>query len=199
MNAPYGLASHGTLNADTLWHNMVEDLAASVEVANNFLRKFGLGQYEIDEVALLCADARSVRALLDSAVLQPNIEHFNAAFDEVKTIPIPSQYFVRYDFLRIKGETFRVEVMNLLDGISPVHAPSLDRLRRNEEGMMPFHLSFKVPSVNEYEKVWAALVTTEGTALAQECESTYGRFSYWRNAEEIDGFFIKPRVNLRDA
>jgi hypothetical protein len=39
--------------------------------------------------------------------------------------------------------------------------------------------------------------------VVQKCDSTYGKFSYWKPLDADDhedlGLYLKPRVNLRDT
>jgi hypothetical protein len=153
--------------------------------------------YEIDEMALYFPDPHLVFEFASRAV-QQGWQMFNSAEDVVETSPIPSDYEVRYWFLRHGDYSYRLELMNVGEGFSPYHGALHNVMRRFSRPCGLAHASFKVPN----EKQYAAAVVGLGNAgysLAQHCSSSYGRFSYYLRDDEGWMTAIKPRINLRDA
>jgi hypothetical protein len=165
-----------------------------------------LADSPIDEVSVLdtrsSGDTASRLAFTKHMVGQPGVELFNTARDEVQCFPIPARYSVDYDFYRTPY-SWRLEVMrfNESTGVSPLHRTYLPTTRRQGSDMHVVHLSFKCIDEDEYEKC-LLLLASDGYACAQQCESTYGRFSYWTTIEKTGplrkhGVWLKPRVNLQ--
>jgi len=160
------------------------------------LRKNGIHDAVIDEVALLVPDANSAGVYIFDAVLKDGVEHFNASEDRVSTRPFNNEYRVRYDFLRIEGRQYRLEVMHLTDGISPIHAALYQQSWTNNEPVT-VHVSFKCPSEASYRMACGLLRDQMAMVEAQSCEADYGVFSYWRS--DITDLYVKPRFNRRSA
>lgn len=153
-------------------------------------------EHPYDEVALLATSNRQAFAAVQSFVRR-GWRYFNNAEDTVTTHPFRTQYDVTYHFLAHQNVGWRIELMTLGYGLSPVHWAILDRTR---SGALPVvHLSFKVPNMSAYE---AVLSRWHGHLLhAQSCTSSYGVFSYWAG-QPVDGnpeVYLKPRINLRDT
>jgi len=186
-----------------LVRSVLHDVHASWQEQNAILRGLlGAGTH-VDEMALLFAGEHALAAFVRYAVRERGYELFNTAWDHVATGPILSHYDVSYWFLRTPGyepgkKGYRLELMSLLSHGSPLH----DRMAALATGEMryrPVHASFKCPD----EEAYGTAVNTlrkGGYELAQRCSSSYGQFSYWQHyaAEGTPGWFLKPRVNLRD-
>jgi hypothetical protein len=141
-------------------------------------------------------------------------DYFNAAADTVFTTPFCTRYGVRYRFYRHPQFAYRLEVMTLREGFSPLHealwvAHSGDK-RTDRRFPMP-HLSYK-PERTAKEAGGVELETLRrsyGRAVqhlednacihVQSCQSTYGQFGYFIGNDTARQIYIKPRVNLRDA
>ena len=164
---------------------------------NEKLRGMFGADCKIDEMAFLFPNERYLASWVKRFVAQPGYELFNVASDRVITSPIPSEYDVSYWFLRTPFD-YRLELMSILDGYSPLHHGvnvRVDKVHDNQ--IVAVHASFKVRDEKAYASANATLIR-EGWECAQKCDSTYGRLSYW-NYDPFEGWFLKPRVNLRDA
>lgn len=167
-------------------------------------------EFEIDEVALMFVG--NPWPFLEEAVKLDGVDLFNVADDEVETFPIHRDYSVRYYFLSTPFG-FRVECMRITGGISPLHNGFIGFDGSTKDVLPPVvHYSFKCADETEYKYATATMRGNEWE-MAQGCESTYGRFSYWMTDERTDdalseadwpwrekGYeaYLKPRVNLRD-
>lgn len=147
----------------------------------------------VDEIAYL------VRSEIDSVAFLNYLrdlgwEWKNRARDTVFTFPIRSSYEIRYDFLENPLFDFRLEIMLVTNGFSPLHSALPAR------HWQPVHASYKVDSEISYA-ITRIHLEGEGYFLAQQCDSTYGRFSYWTpvNSPMLSVPYLKPRVNLRDS
>lgn len=152
--------------------------------------------HSIDEMAIMFLDPEALRRWVDAAVRVPGVVLFNTAHDSVATTPIPGRYNVHYWFLSVPpfyGQ-WRIEAMYAHSG-SPLH----DSLKRtmNGDDILVVHASFKCADEEAYGVATNTLVRN-GYEVAQKCESTYGRFSYWRPEEAQNGVLLKPRLNIRD-
>lgn len=174
-------------------------MAAESEAAryNSVLEQIS-GAYSIDEVALLVSDNSQLEHLDHLLCRDFGWEKFNSAHDSVRTAPIRSGYTVEYNFFRREGIPWRLEVMRLSSGLSPLHSAIPLPLAR--QVCTPVHASFKVPDEDNYAVARFELDGL-GYVLAQQCDSTYGSFSYWTKIGLPVGRvpYLKPRVNLRDA
>jgi len=154
-------------------------------------------RYAVDEMALLFAEEATLSSFVRAAVsLGEGYTLFNTAYDTVKTSPILSEYHVRYWFLSTP-HGFRVELMATYPG-SPLHDQI--QLGMSRDSVYSVHASFKCEDEEAYGNAVHSL-KKNAYQLVQSCESSYGRFSYWQplEAEERPHWFLKPRVNLRDA
>lgn len=153
----------------------------------------------VDEIALLVGDSGQLDQLDKMLSLDFGWERFNVANDEVKTQPIRSAYEVEYHFFRKPGVSYRLEVMRIRSGISPLHVAIPLPLARQVCTLV--HASFRCPDELEYAASRFFLEDSAGMVEAQRCDSTYGRFSYFTDLK-MPGRrvpYLKPRVNLRDA
>lgn len=165
----------------------------------------------IDEVAIQVLSLAHENALLREAVRHGWVM-FNSAEDHVRTSPIPAEYTVGYNFLRHPDVNYRLEVMRLGNGLSPLHAGVMNLCQccgsHEVGGIFIVHASFKCNDEADYDATCDALMIG-GLLPAQACQSTYGRFSYWRKGPQFEDWqwgdslainsFLKPRVNTRDA
>lgn len=150
----------------------------------------------IDEIALNVETQPELIALAQ-CLKDLGWAQFNRARDNVRTSPIPSRYEVEYHFFEHLDKPWRLEVMKMTSGYSPLHGA----LARPVGGALcvPVHASFKVPDEERYAYAREDL-SEMGLFEAQRCDSTYGRFSYWTNLDQSEKVpYLKPRVNLRDA
>lgn len=150
----------------------------------------------IDEIALLVESEPDLRTL--ARVLPgEGWEQFNEARDVVRTGPIASRYEVQYTFFRHPDKPWRLEVMKIVGGVSPLHEAIRPPL--GGELCVPVHASFKTADEEQYAHA-VGVLQEGGFELAQRCDSTYGRFSYWINVGRVNRVpYLKPRVNLRDS
>jgi hypothetical protein len=170
------------------------------EKCNEQLRGILGAEAEIDEMALLVINKASVLNLLTHLVSFDGYELFNSASDTVTTSPIHSGYDVHYWFVRTPYN-YRLEVMYLppKGGYSPLHNKLIYSADNDpDNNVYGVHASFKCDS-SSYMAA-GVLLRKEGWELAQRCDSDYGKFSYYANEDNTGvGWFLKPRVNLRDA
>lgn len=176
-------------DVDVLWHE------ANAEVGR--LYNTGGGTY-VDEIAVLMPNREMASNFIMRAVGEGRCTYFNASEDTVHTEPLRTVYDVAYHFIRIPDRPYRLEVMHLKGGHSPLHY----RLSAGTPESLPIvHASFKPLHEPDSEIAYDEaldLLWHRGYRPSQQCESDYGRFSYWRK----DGgplFFLKPRVNIRDV
>jgi len=160
-----------------------------------------LGDRAIDEMALMFHDYQTLFAFVNNALPQPGVTLFNYAKDVVRTEPIESEYTVEYWFLTLPLPGVRLEAL-VQNGGSPLHTSV--QLRNPHSGtgsVVKMHASFKCASEEEYGDACTAL-RRSGWELAQRCDSTYGKFSYWQSTcdpADRPQWFLKPRLNLRDG
>lgn len=178
---------HEIYDVDVLWHQ-ANDAVGGLSNTKG-------GTY-VDEIAVLVPNREMAAGFIMRAVGEGGCTYFNASEDGVHTEPLGSKYEVAYHFLKVPGRAYRLEVMHLLSGHSPLHHRLwIDNLT-GPQRLPVVHASFKVPEW-EYndtkDRLW-----TNGYRPSQECESDYGRFGYWRRPGS-PLFFLKPRVNLRDT
>lgn len=180
---------------------LLEQAATATHDLNTILLRLGFVE-RVDEVAILCRNEQWLDRLVMEAVRHPAVTHFNGADDHVWTEPIKACYSTRYEFFDVVGAAYRLEVMALRHGFSPLHyAIATDAGPDFTLGFI--HASFKCQTEEEYG--YAVLRLREaGWEDAQRCTSDYGTFSYW-TPMDIEHWipkerfvFLKPRVNLRD-
>jgi hypothetical protein len=156
----------------------------------------GIGDYIIDEIALMFDYRARVGDFIMDAVEGDGVKLFNHAFDKVSTWPFNTRYEVEYFFLETRS-TMRVECMAIKDGLSPLHSAVASHMT-DLSPMSVVHMSFKVADMDEFETVQTKLDEYSDATLVQFCTSTYGAFAYWHLIGETSGVYLKPRVNLRD-
>lgn len=184
------------------WEERVERWAANLAAVEGLFAQQGKVVHA-DEIALFAFCQDQEYEILESAV-RNGFEVFNAADDHVNTRPLETQYDVHYTFLRSPTGFFRIELMRLTDGFSPLHSHLAQQA--SLDGGEPFevHLSWKEETLDDMDASEFTLMQLGGT-VQQECVSTYGQFSYWkledqqRQFEIPDHLFVKPRVNVRDG
>lgn len=159
----------------------------------------GVGfQPVVDELAILMPGREVLMAFVEEAV-QHGWVYFNSSVDTVRTEPMGTVFGVQYHFLRHPEKPWRLELMVKTWGISPLHDTLADLAE--DRGFPVVHASFKPAdgeSLSRFVREENAL-EAEGYLMAQECVSAYGRFGYWRKPGIEYAFFLKPRINLRDA
>lgn len=158
--------------------------------------------YTVDEMALYFPDPDLLMVFVGKAV-QRGWVLFNQAEDNVTTRPIPGAYAVQYWFMNHPDRDYRLELMTIDEGHSPYHASIHHMCQRMSAPVSLAHASFKVPDEKAYAAASIAL-RNGGFELAQHCESTYGRFSYYiiksdDAREERYVPTVKPRLNMRDS
>ena len=182
---------------------LVDHLRTGATECNETLRGMFGTSYHVDEMAVMLGNHHDAMILITTLIELEDFELFNAAKDIVNTTPIPSTYAVQYWFVRTPWD-FRIEVMTLGDGFSPVHSALEYQLRSQNHGVGAVHASFKVPDEDRYAAAVHQL-QKNGYSLQQHCESNYGRFSYFgptvggQEDDPINPWTIKPRINIRDA
>jgi len=184
---------------------LIDHLRTGATECNETLRGMFGASYRIDEMAVMLGNHHDAMILITTLIELEGFELFNAAKDIVATTPIPSRYAVQYWFVRTPWD-FRIEVMTLGEGFSPIHSALEQQLRMQNHGVGAVHASFKVPDEEQYAMAVHHL-QKNGYALQQHCKSDYGRFSYFgpvvdyeaEEDETINPWTIKPRMNLRDG
>ena len=179
----------GTSGMDGLVANMRQ----AVEATNDWLGNLGFVQ-GVDEIAILCRDEDALHSFLEALVRVDGFELFNMAPDHIKSMPFDAHYYAEFWFFRTPIKGVRFEVMRADVG-SPLH----DALRRNSGPIEPVHASFKCEDEVDYASAIRRL-SEAGLRRVQDCEASYGRYSYWMPYDESpkDSLYVKPRVNLRD-
>lgn len=161
-----------------------------------YMMNEGLGDFSIDEVALMFPNPSLLGIFMQRAVAEEGVTLFNYSKDHVATDPLKTSYDVEYYFFDHALSSMRVECMVAAGGFSPVHAALGQHMLNNAP--MEVHMSFKVPDMDTYIKVIGVMHRALLTAV-QFCNSTYGAFSYWTSEDMPgDGIYLKPRVNMRD-
>jgi hypothetical protein len=156
-------------------------------------------EHWVDEIALLVESEVEGR-LLRRLLAEEGWVKFNEARDAVNTSPITSAYSVRYVFYQHVDFPWRLEVMKLEGGVSPLHTAI--RPAAPPAPAQLVHASFKCSTEEGYAYARTGLEAV-GLEEAQRCDSTYGRFSYWADLDAAhppmdEVRYLKPRVNLRD-
>lgn len=176
----------------------------SKETFEKYLLENGLGFQEIDELALMFSNERVMWNFIEDAVQQEGVELFNVAIDTVDTFPLDTSYEVMYAFLRVPEVDFRLELMAIQGGYSPLHSSVAFRIPQIYECWpVGVHMSFKMGNESDYEDLCDEMVTREDLILTQDCLSDYGRFSYWKveslwGQQGTGSTYLKPRCNTRD-
>lgn len=179
-----------------------EDILAQVHakwgLANEEVRGlFGIS-YEVDEMALYFPD-RDLLTIFMSGAVQRGWVLFNYAEDNVTSRPIPGAYEVEYWFMRSPNVPYRLELMVAGEGFSPYHTSLHEGCQQRSSPVALAHASFKVQDEERFAATGVAL-RNAGLEVAQHCESSYGRFSYYitESGDKRNLPVIKPRINLRD-
>lgn len=185
--------------------SLLDHLRTGVTENNEYLRALFGTAYTIDEMAMMFYDAEKALTFITVLVQQDGFELFNHANDIVEVGPLPGAYSVRYWFMNTPWD-FRLELMVLGEGFSPYHSGLFQNIferRGITDAVTAVHASFKVPDEEKYANAVHSLQRSETHELWQHCKSTYGRFSYFGQRREVgeavQGWALKPRVNLRDA
>jgi hypothetical protein len=179
---------------------MIAMMDKSKEDYDRCLARMGFVQ-GIDEIALMFVNDHCLDKFVQAAVRHEGLTHFNGAEDNVKCLPIDSSYKVRYEFFQ--GKDYRIEAMAIQEGFSAVHFSILNALITSDSPSTIVHASFKCTEEEDYGMAVLRL-REAGWEDAQRCESSYGRFSYWRPLDmehwvaQERWLYLKPRVNLRD-
>lgn len=175
-------------------------IAARVEVvAADAQRMLDLdlmvGNFKIDEVAVLCETPDMLDRFVNMAVLR-GADNFNSVEHDVmkrqgRTFR-RGRFDVKFEFLRFPGKDYRIEAMTVLKGSAPLHSQHRERFGAPSV----VHASFKCSDPFGYADVIERLHAV-GPALpfCAEYSNSYGVFSYWN----VGKYFLKPRVNIRDA
>jgi hypothetical protein len=183
-------------------------LGECVSTYNSVLQRLDLSHH-VDEVAYLFLDRNHLDIFTREAVRTDGCIMFNTAEDHVHTLPLKTCYDVEYRFFTVPVqflpgiEQVRVEAMQIKRGFSPLHEAEAPSLASVGAPMGAIHASFKCQTEEEYAAVVVRL-RERGWEVAQKCDSTYGRFSYWSPVDREewlpDGpyLYLKPRVNTRD-
>lgn len=176
---------------------------AQKEAAESALAMMGI-LIPVDEIAIMAFDEHQEYHLIEGAV-RHGWRVFNAAEDAVDTYPIPGSYRVHYTFLDHPETGYRLEVMRMLEGVSPLHnALGTQAMMNDHLTPVMVHASFKVKDLTALGNAEERLTESGSFMLAQGCRSTYGAFAYYARTENHDladdtlTVYLKPRVNLRD-
>lgn len=183
-------------------NSVFQGLGRVVRLYNEMLAQLDI-PHVVDEVAYMFADRHLLDLFTREAVQVDGCLLFNTADDHVHTMPLGTCYDVEYRFFTVPMEYLpgieqvRIEAMRMGRGFSPLH---LAEVLLNGWGAI--HASFKCQTEEEYGAVLHRL-RERSWEVAQKCDSTYGKFSYWKpfdqdNHEDLD-LYLKPRVNLRDS
>jgi hypothetical protein len=174
------------------------------QAMNEVVARLFTPTYQIDEMSFIFNDPTSLMGFVRQAVRVEGYTLFNSATDAVTTTPLRSSYEVAYWFLATPFP-YRLELMVAGKG-SPLHdqyAATLAKTAHYEMAACSVHASFKCDDEAQYADAVHRLRTNE-MEMVQGCLSTYGRFSYWQEANgspdaPFPNWFLKPRVNLRDS
>lgn len=151
-----------------------------------------------DETSLLFATPEELDGFKLWAI-QSGLECFNTV-DRDRMVRLDKGategFDVRFEFMRLPGAAggdWRIEAMCVLGGQAPLHE---EHLAAHGTGK-PVHVSFKCEDENRY-RVMKRTMADDGfqsIPFHAEYQNSYGRFSYWG----VGPWYLKPRVNLRDA
>lgn len=153
----------------------------------------------INELAILTPNHDCAMRVIESMVGQ-NGTYFNNSLDFVETQPFGTEYRVKYHFVQLFGSAYRVEIMHLIGGHSPLH--TVLAAATGEHTFPIVHASWKPPAGEATEDYFdeCKRLRVGGYNEVQACESSYGQFGYWRpRGVQEHNIYLKPRVNSRDA
>lgn len=150
---------------------------------------------EIDEVSMLFATVVDLNAFMHHSESDRMMEHFDSVdCDTMSRIDGGESFDVRFEFLRLRGATWRMELMCVLGGLAPLHSRALAL-----QSPALVHASYKTPDLEAYEKETKNLFDdADHYEMEAEYVNSYGMFSYW-TVPAIGSVYLKPRVNLRDS
>lgn len=151
----------------------------------------------VDEIAMMFSNEKDADEAALSFTMASTANVFNVATDHVHTGPHSTHYDVAYRFVQNGLYDWRVEMMSLTSGFSPLHEAFMNKTAGFDEGE-PVHLSWKCNSEEGYQDTIDYLHHSDDYVFAQSCRSEYGLFSYWRPMGTDLDVFLKPRVNTRD-
>lgn len=168
------------------------------QLMNEEVRGLFGAERTVDEMAVYFPNRDLLVTFMAQAV-QRGWRLFNFAEDNVVTRPIIGTYAVEYWFMEHEDHDYRLELMTIPEGFSPYHASLFEACRLHSAPASIVHASFKVPDEESYGAAVVGLRKAD-YELAQHCESTYGRFSYFVRYEADNARpALKPRLNMRDA
>lgn len=205
-----------------VWWDMAKHTAENVKEMERWIAYYSEHMPPdtvVDEVAVLIGPTliRRVRHIL----VTEGWKEFNNAEDVVYTNPFGTRYSVEYNFFRHPAVPWRLEVMRLQGGFSPLH----EALMAVEWPLGKFpvpHLSFKPvrrkvalpalvyaeagrpnpgPQLQTWRQAYSGAVQyirDRAGIHAQTCQSTYGAFGYFLGNDCARQIYLKPRINLRD-
>lgn len=189
----------------------VNDVLKQVElqrIAYQQALKETVGNYFIDEMAIAFGDVDTMLRFVAVMNHAPGLTHFGGSIDTVQAAPLHSTYQVQYEWLTTPMQ-FRVEAMTVLHGYSPLHAHRAHYIGESNSPLPNnfgwIHASFKVPDEEAYDQTRRDMIEG-GWYIAQNCQSTYGRFTYMSPGGKVlemfdegtASLYVKPRVNTRD-
>jgi hypothetical protein len=149
--------------------------------------------YRIDEIALLWENAAELNSFVQWASGGGGMEWFNSVQeDRMERVDKPSEFKVRFEFLKFPDADWRIEAMCVLEGEAPLHTKHLKIVGNGAI----VHASFKVPTEADYWESFGWLEEAQFFKVAEYVNS-YGWFSYWDSLDSLH--YFKPRVNRRDA
>lgn len=193
-----------------------------VEMAEEHIHKmqsavdstFAFQDYLVDETAVILHSSQTknfVRALVGAGLGWVMSDHDTDRVRIAGPLIGDSSYVVEYDFLTHPEKPWRIEVMGIIDGFSPLHRSLLDYDDEEDaNGLETVHYSFKVPGgdVLEFQRVCDNAMLS-GWTLCQTAVSSYGAFSYFRPRRDNEALrstfadgaqgYLKIRMNNRDA
>lgn len=194
-------------SSDKSWEENIKNLDDIWDGANRAVCALRRGEEAaglavVDELAILVPSKRAAMSVIEQAVGDHGA-YFNNAIDYVNTEPFETSYKVQYHFIKVYGKAYRIEVMHLLDGHSPLHTVlALATARGTGREFPVVHASWKpISGENKIGYTREQRILREGGYKSlQECRSTYGRFGYWQGQfkAEPTSVYLKPRINVRD-
>lgn len=157
--------------------------------------------FKADEAAIVFAHEEGLDEFVQLC-LDIGVDNFNSVTDTMQMVDDHGlikqgmeSFRVRFEFLGAgdteQGNQFRIEAMCALTEGAPVHEEHI--ARRGAPTLV--HVSYKAPDLYAYEAHLRKL-HKDGAALRACYRNTYGQFRYYGEAHR--GYYVKPRVNLRD-
>jgi len=211
---PEGLAPVHDLMPHGPWEASAESWQALIDKYDEWRLEHIPRSNPIDELALMFFERDHLFNWITAAVQEPGVRLFNHSADTVHTQPFRTHYQVEYWFLASLDRGYRLELMLLGDGFSPLHHHMQHDLSHEvevDEGVyetqynapVAVHVSSKTDGPANYANVCGDLADMDELEYLQFCRSDYGHFSYWRVnplwTSDLGPVYFKPRVNLRDS